>query len=250
VERVSEELTGRVAVITGSGHGIGAATARRLANAGASIVVNDLIADRAEEVAKELVAAGAAAAAVPADVADPAEVDRLTAEALERFGKIDILVNNVAVQRHKPFLDHTIEDWDALFAVNVRSYFLCLRAVLPHMVERKSGAVVNVASIAALHTTTGHPGYAATKGAVVSLTRDLAYEFAPLGVRINGVAPGPTDSKNYGLTPANLGVLVEPIGQPEDIAEVIGFLVSDAARYVVGDIVIASGGAHLRVMKS
>ena len=165
----------------------------------------------------------------------------------DAFGEVDVLVNNAAVTHQRAFLDYTIDEWDLTVAVNLRGPFLCTRAVMPSMIERRHGAVVNIASIAGLHTTTPHVAYAASKAGVIAFTRDVAVEVAPYGVRVNAVAPGPTDSHNWGMEAERVGVPYVRAGLPQDIANAVAFLASDEAGYVVGETLVVSGGANLKV---
>jgi NAD(P)-dependent dehydrogenase (short-subunit alcohol dehydrogenase family) len=237
----------QVAVVTGSGGGIGAAIAATLASRGARVVVNDLEAEVATSGAEKIVAAGGAAIGVAADASVPEHVDRLMAEARRAFGEIDILVNNAARTDQKAFLDHTVDDWDRTIATNLRGPFLCTRAVLPAMIKGRRGSVVNIVSIAGLHTTTPHVAYAASKAGLIAMTRDVAVEVAPFGVRVNAVAPGPVDSHNWGMDAESLGVPYVRAGLPGDIANAVAFLASDEASYVVGETLVVSGGANLKV---
>jgi NAD(P)-dependent dehydrogenase (short-subunit alcohol dehydrogenase family) len=239
-------LRGRVALVTGAGHGIGAGIASLLADRGAAVAVNDVAAERAARTAKRLETAGMRAVPLEGDVASAEDVERLVQSTRETLGALDILVNNAAIFRNKPFLEHTIEDWDRLMAVNLRGVFLLCREVLPGMIERRRGCIVNIASISAYNTTVEHVAYAASKAAVITLTRDLAVEVAPFGVRVNAVAPGPIDSKDRHARPYGSDV-VPHVGKPSDIAEAVAFLVSDGARHVVGQTLNVAGGSDLRL---
>lgn len=240
------EFDGKVVVVTGSGGGIGAATAAAFAARGARVVVNDIDADLAGETADKIAAQGGSAIGVVADVSSPDDVARLVATARE-LGEIDVLVNNAARMPYGPFVDITLETWDSVIAANLRGPFMTMQAVLPSMIERRHGAIVNLTSIAAMHTTTPHVAYAASKAGVMALTRDVAVEVAPFGVRVNAVAPGPTDSHGWGMTRESVGVPYIRPGRPDDIANAIVFLASDAAEYVVGETLTVSGGANLKV---
>jgi NAD(P)-dependent dehydrogenase (short-subunit alcohol dehydrogenase family) len=241
------DFDGKVAVVTGSGGGIGASIAATLASRGARVVVNDLDGDVAGAAAEKIVADGGTAIGVGADISDERDVTRLMEAAREAYGDIDVLVNNAAVTHQRAFLDYTIEEWDLTIAVNLRGTFLCTRAVVPSMIERRRGAVVNIASIAGLHTTTPHVAYAASKAGIIAFTRDVALEVAPHGVRVNAVAPGPTDSHDWGMDAARVGVPYVRAGLPQDIANAVAFLASDAAAYVVGETLVVAGGANLKV---
>ncbi len=246
------ELSGRVAVVTGGGQGIGAGIVGALAAHGASIVVNDILEERAFATAAAVNSSGGEAIGIAGDVSRADDVDRLVASTREQFGRVDILVNNAAISRlHKRFIDHTVEEWDRVFAINVRGVFLCCKAVLPEMIERGHGNIVNIASISAFRTTVDHVAYAASKGAIVTMTRDIAAEVAGSGVRVNAVAPGPIgpfDSRTGREVagPAAAGVLVPRPGHAADIANAVAFLVSDAASFIVGETMPVAGGADLK----
>jgi 3-oxoacyl-[acyl-carrier protein] reductase len=241
------DLTGRVALITGSGHGIGAETARLMAGLGASVVVNDIDAARAEETTASITDAGGRAVVTVGDVSTPDDVERMVGAARSAFDSPDILVNNAYYQCDKTFMEYTLDEWDRVYAVIVRGTYLCSRAVLPAMIERRRGAIVNVSSIAAFNVLARHPAYGSAKAAVAALTRDLASEVSEHGVRVNAIAPGPTDTKGYPIDPATMGILVGRLGQPSDQAQMIAFLASDAASFVVGQTIRVAGGSDLRI---
>lgn len=252
----SRPFAGRVAVVTGAARGLGYAIATTLAERGAVIVLNGTDGEALKRASDSLRAAvgGAQVRGVMADVSLPEDVSRLVEEAERELGHVDVLVNNAAIQVATGLLEHSIEDWDRVIAVNLRGVFLCMRAVLPGMIRAGHGSIVNLASIAALHATTPHISYAASKAAVLALTRDVACEVAPHGIRVNAVAPGPIETP---LTGALLGEDAREVirraiplgrwGTPDDIAAAVAFLASDEAAFVTGAMLPVSGGADLRL---
>jgi len=247
-------LDGRVAIVTGAGQGIGYGVATCMARAGAHVVVNDTAQERLTRAVADIGALGVQALGVQASVTQAEDVDRLVQETLSRFGKIDILVNNAGVVVIKSITEQTEADWDKVLSVNLKGVFLCCHRVVQEMITQRRGAIVNIASIAAFHYTVPHVPYAASKAGVVALTRDLAYEVARFGVRVNAIAPGPIETPMMGtaLTAQQREAYARNIplgrlGQPQDIGEAAVFLASDAAGYVTGATLPVSGGTDLRV---
>lgn len=251
------ELNGRVAIVTGGGQGIGFGVASCLARAGARVVVADAVQARITRAVAELETLGGPAFGVHVDVTRTESVNELVQATLTHFGKLDILVNNAGVVVVKPIAQQTEADWDRVVDVNLKGVFLCCHRVVQEMIKQQSGAIVNIASIAAFHYTVPHVPYAASKAGVVALTRDLAYEVARYGVRVNAIAPGPIETPMMGdaLTQQQKEAYAKSIplgrlGQPQDIGNAVAFLVSDAASFITGATLPVSGGTDLRVTNS
>jgi NAD(P)-dependent dehydrogenase (short-subunit alcohol dehydrogenase family) len=244
-------MKGRVGLVTGAGGGIGREIARRLVRDGMAVAILDHDGAAAERVAAEL-----GGLALVADVTSEDEVARAVDEAIARFGKIDVLVNNAGICWTGPALDMPLDTLRAMLRVNVEGVFIVSRAVLPHMVARRSGSVVNLASWAGKTGNAYFAGYSASKFAVIGLTQSLAREMAPHGIRVNAVCPGivvdtamraelEAQQRRHGLPQTAEREKLIPLGRvsvPDDVARVVVFLVSDAAAYITGEAVNLSGG--------
>jgi 3-oxoacyl-[acyl-carrier protein] reductase len=243
---------GQVALITGASSGIGRATAEALARSGASVVVNYLKNEKgAQEAAEAVRKLGREALTIRADVTRNAEVKSMIGEALKKWGRIGILVNNAGdLLARRNLGDMTEEYWDQVMALNLKSAFLCVQAVWRDMAARRSGCIINVSSIAGRNG--GGPGaaaYAAAKGGLLTYTKGLAKELAPHGIRVNGVAPGVIATPYHErYSPPDLfktylsGIPLGRAGTSEEVADVIVFLASPAARYITGETVEVNGG--------
>lgn len=246
------DLTGKTALITGASSGIGAATAITFAKLGAKVAITYHHNQKGiEEVQRGIASAGGTAIVIQADVRQSNEIRSLVTRATDQLGPIDILVNNAGslIQRMK-LLETTEARWDEIINLNLKSVMLCSQAVAKSMMDRKSGAIINIVSIAGRNG--GGPGagaYATAKGALITLTKSMAKELAPFGVRVNGVSPGVVDTPFHEefSTPEMIRSFISQIplgrmGKSEEIAKVIAFLASDASSFVVGETIEANGG--------
>jgi 3-oxoacyl-[acyl-carrier protein] reductase len=233
------------ALITGGSRGIGAATVRAFYRAGYDVMFSYL---RASEQAEALKIQLPGVALMQADVSREDEVERLVAQAVRMFKTPDALVCNAGIAQQGLLTDLSVADWDNLFAVNVRGTFLCCRAVLPHMIRRGRGAIVTVSSIWGMTGASCEAAYSASKAAVIGLTRALAKEVGPSGIRVNCVAPGVISTDmNAALDAPSLGALCDDtplgcIGGPQDAAEAVLYLASERAAFVTGQVLSPNGG--------
>jgi NAD(P)-dependent dehydrogenase (short-subunit alcohol dehydrogenase family) len=248
------DLSGKIVLVTGAQQGIGRAIALRCAAAGANVAVNwlDDEAD-AKSIADEIRAEGRRALTVRGDVGRLAEVEAIVAAVEDRLGPIDVLVNNAGVFPRVPFLELRESDWDYVLDVNLKGTCFCAQAVAKRMVAaRRSGAIINLTSGAAYRGSPRGAHYCASKGGVVSLTRQMALELAPYRIRVNAIAPGLTDTAQprYGSSEEEIAAAAQtiPLGriaQPDDIARTAVFLASDEAGFTTGQILHVNGGGYL-----
>lgn len=249
-------FSGQVFLVTGAGRGIGRLLALRLAELGAKVALCDIVAERSQETARLIVDAQGTAIALVADVANQDEVMRAVAEVLAQWGRIDVLVNTAGSYGAAYRVTHEtpVDEWDAVFASNVRGSFLCAKAVLPHMIGAGGGRIINFASNAGRSVS---PllgcSYTAAKTAVIGMTRHLSREYARHGILVNTIAPGPVVGERVSglLRNDEEGIALNgqiPIGrlaEPSDIVDVVLFMASDASRYMTGAILDVSGGLIL-----
>jgi NAD(P)-dependent dehydrogenase (short-subunit alcohol dehydrogenase family) len=251
---MTHDFVGKVALVTGGGNGIGAATCRAFAAAGARVAVLDRVAEAAEEVAAEIAHNGGSATAHAVDVADRDALTTLAASIAEASGGIDILVNGAGTTLRAMIAEMRPEDWDRVIAVNLTGAFNGIQAVLPHMRKRGGGGIVNVASIAGQRISFGGTAnYTASKAGLLGLTRHAAYELAPDGIRVNAVCPGPTATGFGGAIPSAETKAARarkiPLGrmcEAEDIADPILFLAGHAARMITGVALTVDGGVLIK----
>jgi len=242
-------LKDRVAIVTGAAAGIGEAIARLFASEGAHVHMFDKDADACRSVAEEIVAAGASAASFAGDVRDPAQVSAVVDAAFARHGRVEILINNAGIFPRKPFMEMSVEDWDIMHDVNLKSMFHTSKAVLPYMIEQQAGKIVNISSV------TFHLGvpdlthYVSSKGGVVGLTRSLAREMGPQNIHVNCVTPGAIHTKSEAnfVGPDQVKIFVENQSlrrriEPLDVAKVCLFLSSDLSDGMTGQILNVDGG--------
>ena len=240
-------LKGKVAIVTGAGRGIGKEIALNLARAGADVVVTD-VADTVFETAKEIEALNVAVLAVKCDVSNLEEVQNTQKQALEKFKKVDILINNAGIYPQKPFLEMTAADWSTVVRINLFGTFYFTKAFISGMAERKYGKIVNLSSISG--PVVAFPNlvhYSSTKAAIAGFTKSLALEMAPHGINVNAVAPGPIDVGGMQADEAMLAQVLRAIpmgrmGKPADIANLVAFLVSDEANFITGQTIVSDGG--------
>jgi 3-oxoacyl-[acyl-carrier protein] reductase len=246
-------LLGKSALVTGAQQGIGAATAIALAQEGADVAINWLDdAAAAEKVAEQVRAVGRRAALIQGDVGTVAGAQALVAEAVAALGGIDILINNAGIFPRAMFLDLTESMWDATHSINLKGTAFCSQAAAKHMVAaKKPGAIVTIASLSAAGSING-VHYSASKGGVISLTRGMALELTPHGIRVNCIAPGIVDTAQprYGMNEEEIAAFgaaspVGRVGQASEIASVAVFLASDMASYITGEVIQANGGFYI-----
>jgi NAD(P)-dependent dehydrogenase (short-subunit alcohol dehydrogenase family) len=247
------DLKNKVAIITGARRGMGRTHALALAKAGAKVVVSDISKEDCQKVVKEIEKNRGEALVVKCDVSKKEEVDNLVKKTIERFGKVDILVNNAGICQFKPFLELTEEEWSRTIDINLKGYFLCAQAVAKEMVKKKSGVIINIASVAMGQQGIGFPNiahYCASKGGIVGMTEALAVELAPYNIRVNAISPGMIETPmidSVKQDPKTIEAMLarvpmHRVGKPEEVSNLVLFLASDQSSYMTGSTVVIDGG--------
>ncbi|MCK5566590.1 MAG: SDR family oxidoreductase [Actinomycetia bacterium] len=252
-DKKGKRLSGKVAVITGGARGIGEGIAHRYAEEGADIIIADLKEKEATETISRIESFGRKGESFAADATDEKQVIELVRYVIGSFGKIDILVNNAGISLMKKITEASVEDWDKLNSVNLKGVWLCVRAVVPHMIKAGYGKIINISSISGLVGYKWESIYCSTKGGVINMTRELAVELAPEGIYVNCICPGiietplykdidfPLDDKEN-LEHTLKAIPMKKIGMPGDIAGAAFFFASEDSRFVTGQILAVDGG--------
>ena len=241
-------LENQVALVTGGARGIGKAISEALATAGARVIVSDIDLAAAQATAAELSQKGPGAVAVAADVSNSASVEAMMKEALQHYGRIDILINNAGITRDGLLLRMKEEDWDLVMNINLKGVYLCTKAIMRSMMKQRSGRIINIASVVGVMGNAGQANYAASKAGVIGFTKSAAKEMAPRGINVNAVAPGfiATDMTEKLSDEVKADFLKSiPLGRAgtaEDVADVVLFLASPAAAYITGQVIHIDGG--------
>ncbi|HXK32227.1 MAG TPA: SDR family NAD(P)-dependent oxidoreductase [Candidatus Paceibacterota bacterium] len=247
------DLKNKVAIVTGARRGMGKSHALLLAKAGAKVLVSDISQEECQLVVDEIEKAGGQAMALKCDVSKKEEVEKMVKTVIDKWGKLDVLVNNAGICQFKPFLDLTEEEWDRTIDINLKGYFLCAQTAAKEMVKQKSGAIVNVASIAMGQVGVGFSTlahYSASKGGIVAMTETMAIELGPHNIRVNAIAPGVIETPMVDPIKqdekAMQGILARlplgRVGKSEEVSNLVLFLASDASSYMTGSTVVIDGG--------
>ncbi len=247
------QLKDKIAIITGARRGMGRSHALALAKEGAKVVVSDISLEDCQKVVDEIKNSGGEAIAVKCDVSKKQEIENMVKQTLNKFKKIDILINNAGILQFKPFLELTEEDWDRMLTINLRGYFLCAQACAKEMAKQKSGVIVNISSIAMGQVGVGFSQithYCAAKGGITAMTEAMALELSPFNIRVNAIAPGAIDTPMAAATKQDPKALegtlaripMHRMGNPEEVSDVVVFLASDKSSYMTGSVVVVDGG--------
>ena len=248
------EFKGKTVIVTGAGGGIGRSIAELYASEGAKVVVAEIDRRGGAETVQRITDLGGQALFVETDVSQEESVQKMVATAVDRFGGVEILCNNAAIEIRGIFRDFQTPEWDRVLSVNLRGVYLCSRLVIPHLIQAGGGSVINISSVQALATTGRVAAYAATKGAILSLTRDLAQDLGEFNIRVNAVCPGviqtPLMDRNMAHIPnreeavenIRQAIPLKRLGTPEDVAHAVLFLTSSRSSYISGAALVIDGG--------
>jgi len=250
------QVKDKIVIVTGAGSGIGAATAKHFAKHQARVVVSDIKEEKAKRIADEIITIGGKAEVITANVASYEEVEQLVAKTVDHFDRLDIMVNNAGIgpRNMSKTAEYTLQDWDSVIAVNQTGVFYCMKLALQQMMKQGHGNIVNIASLAGLKASLNNLSYAASKFAVVGMTKSAALEYATKNIRINAVCPGYTESalldKLLSVRPDMDQMLKSVIpmkryGQAEEIAEAVVWLASDSTKFITGQTITLDGGTSL-----
>jgi 3-oxoacyl-[acyl-carrier protein] reductase len=241
-------FTNKIAIVTGSGRGIGQAIALRLAEAGATVVINDVAGAAADQTVEQIKAMGRQSLAVLADVSSSADANRMAETVKNAFGRIDILVNNAGITRDQLLLRMSDEDWDKVIAIDLRSVFVCTRAVIRDMMKQRWGRIINISSIVGIAGNPGQANYSAAKAGIIGFTRTMAKEVAARNVTVNAVAPGFIDTEmtqkldEKQRAELRARIPAGALGSTRDVAEAVAFFASEEAKYITGQVLTVDGG--------
>ena len=248
---MSKRLDGQTAIVTGAGRGIGHAIAKDLAKTGANVVINYVTsADAAHELAEEITQLGPKALVVQADVTDYEQVSEMIKQTMQTFGQVDILVYNAGITRDKTLKNMTKDNWDEVIHVNLDSLFNCTKQVLPFMLERRSGKIVNISSFVAQGGNVGQSNYAATKAGIIGFTKSIALEVSRYGITVNAVCPGFTETDMLSAVPENIRerilakIPMGRFGKPEEIASCVRYIVTEG-DYMTAQAISINGGVYI-----